>query len=45
MRISIKLFGSRYVLKISLPPDRHVKWLPALFWAKVGRPITLKENT
>lgn len=43
MRLSIKLFGYRYVLKIFLPPDRHIKWLPAIFWARVGRAMTFDE--
>ena len=44
MRISIKLFGSRYVLKVFLPPDRYIKWLPAIFWAKVGPATVPKEK-
>lgn len=45
MRLSVKLFKARYVLKISFPPDRYIKWLPAIFLAKVGPAITLKEHT
>jgi hypothetical protein len=37
MRASIKLFGRRYVLKVFFPPTRHIKWLPAVMWAKVSR--------
>jgi hypothetical protein len=44
MRLSIKPFDIRYVLKISFPPDRKIKWLPAIFWAKVGRAIKPMEK-
>ena len=44
MRLSIKLFDHRYVLKIYFPPERYIKWLPAIFWAKVGRPIRPEGN-
>lgn len=44
MRFSVKLFRVRYVLKIFFPPDRHIKWLPAIFWAKVGPTKVPKEN-
>jgi len=46
MRLSIKLFDHRYVLKIYFPPERYIKWLPAIFWAKVGRAIKpMEKNT
>jgi hypothetical protein len=45
MRLSIKLFGVRYVLKVHFPPERYIKWLPAIFWAKVGPAIIPKERT
>jgi len=35
MRFSIKLFEHRYFLKIFLPSERHIKWLPAIMWGKV----------
>ena len=44
MRLSIKLFDTRYVLKVSLHNDRKIKWLPSLFWAKVGRAVTPVEK-
>jgi hypothetical protein len=44
MRFSIKLFKMRYVLKVSLSPDRKIKWLPSIFWAKVGRAVTSVEK-
>jgi hypothetical protein len=44
MRLSLKLFKVRYVLKISFPPERRVKWLPAIFLAKVGPATALKEQ-
>ena len=44
MRFSIKLFRVRYVLKVSLLPDRKIKWLPSIFWAKVGRAVTPVEK-
>jgi len=44
MRLSIKLFDHRYVLKIYFPPERHIKWLPTIFWAKVGRAIKPMEK-
>jgi lipid-A-disaccharide synthase-like uncharacterized protein len=44
MRLSIKLFGSRYVVKAYFSPNAHVKWLPILFWAKVGPATALKEK-
>jgi len=43
MRLSIKLFEYRYVLKIFFPTERHIKWLLAIMWGKVKR--TVKENT
>jgi hypothetical protein len=43
MTLSIKLFKVRYVLKIFFPPDRRLKWFPAIFWAKVG-PATPMEK-
>ena len=44
MRLSIKPFKVRYVLKVSLSPDRKIKWLPSIFWAKVGRAVTPEEK-
>ena len=44
MRLSIKPFDTRYVLKIYFSPERHIKWLPTIFWAKVGRPIRPEGN-
>jgi uncharacterized membrane protein SirB2 len=44
MRLSIKLFRVRYVLKVSLSPDRKIKWLPSIFWAKVGPTTVPKEK-
>ena len=44
MRISIKLFRVRYVLKVFFPPDRHIKWFPAIFWAKVGPAMAPQEK-
>jgi len=35
MRLSIKPFKNRYVLKISFPSERYIKWLPEIFFAKV----------
>lgn len=45
MRLGIKLFGVRYVLKVFFPSGRYVKWLPAIFLAKVGPATTPKEKT
>jgi hypothetical protein len=36
MILSIKLFRVRYTLKVFFPPDRYIKWLPAILWSKVG---------
>jgi len=44
MRLSIKILNTRYVLKVFLPNDRKIKWLPAIFWAKVGRAIKPVEH-
>jgi hypothetical protein len=44
MTLSIKPFRVRYVLKIFFPPDRRLKWLPAIFWAKVGPAIPLEKQ-
>jgi len=44
MRFSIKLFGARYVLKVFFPVERHIKWLPAIMWAKVGRATRPEES-
>jgi hypothetical protein len=44
MRLSIKLFDHRYVLKIYFSPERHIKWLPTIFLAKVGRAIKPEEK-
>ena len=46
MRLSIKLFKVRYILKLFFAPDRYIKWLPAILWAKVG-PATapMEKNT
>jgi hypothetical protein len=46
MRLSIKLFRVRYILKVFFPPDRYIKWIPAVLWAKVG-PVTalMEKNT
>jgi hypothetical protein len=44
MTLSIKLFKIRYVLKIFFPPDRRIKWLPAIFWAKVGPAIPMEKQ-
>jgi hypothetical protein len=44
MRLSIKLFGVRYVLKVFFPIERYVKWLPAIMWAKVGPATAPKEK-
>jgi hypothetical protein len=35
--IRIKLFGIRLILKVFFPPERHVKWLPAVVFGYVGR--------
>jgi hypothetical protein len=43
MRFSVKLFKVRYVLKVYFPPERYIKWLPAIFWAKVG-PVTVPKD-
>jgi hypothetical protein len=45
MRLSIKLFGVRYVLKVYFPPERYIKWLPAIFWAKVGPATVIEEKS
>jgi len=44
MRLSIKLFKYRYVLKIFFPTERHIKWLPAIMWGKVSRAPMEKNN-
>ena len=44
MRLSIKPFKVRYVLKVFLSPDRKIKWLPSIFWAKVGPATAPKEK-
>lgn len=44
MRLSVKIFGVRYVVKVWFPPDRHIKWLPAILWAKVGPATALEEK-
>ena len=44
MRLSIKPFKVRYVLKVSLSSDRKIKWLPSIFWAKVGPTTVPKEK-
>jgi hypothetical protein len=44
MRLSIKLFETRYVLKISLQDGRKIKWLPSICWAKVSR-ASMEKNT
>jgi hypothetical protein len=44
MRLSIKLFDTRYVLKVYLDNDRKIKWLPSFFWAKVDR-NPIEKNT
>jgi hypothetical protein len=44
MRLSIRLLRARYVLKIFFPPDRQFKWLPAIFWAKVGPAIPMEKQ-
>jgi len=44
MRLSIKLFDTRYVLKVYFPTERPIKWLPAIFWAKVGRAMKPEEK-
>jgi hypothetical protein len=44
MRLSMKLFGARYVLKIFFPAERYVKWLPAVMWAKVGPATVPREK-
>ena len=43
MRFSIKPFRVRYVLKVFLSPNRKIKWLPSIFWAKVG-PTTVPNK-
>jgi hypothetical protein len=45
MIIKIKIFGVRYVLKIHRPLERRIKWLPAIFLAKVGPAFAPKKNT
>jgi len=44
MRLSIKLFETRYVLKIFLQDGRKIKWLPSIMWAKIGRAVALKDK-
>jgi len=39
MRLSLKLFGVRYILRVFFPPERRIKWLPTILAAKVGRAI------
>jgi len=45
MRLSIKIFGVRYTLKVFTPPQRRFKWLPAIMWAKVGPATTPTEKS
>ena len=44
MTLSLKLFKVRYILKIFFPQDRRLKWLPAIFWAKVGPAIPMEKQ-
>jgi len=44
MRFSIKLFETRYVLKIFLQDGRKIKWLPSIMWGKV-KCATKERNT
>jgi hypothetical protein len=44
MRLSIRLLRARYVLKIFFPPERYIKWLPAVMWAKVGPAKTMEKQ-
>jgi len=44
MRLSIKLFETRYVLKIFLQDGRKIKWLPTIMWGKVSR-APMEKNT
>jgi hypothetical protein len=44
MRLSIKFFNVRYVVKVYFPSERYVKWLPAFFWARVGPATVPKEK-
>jgi hypothetical protein len=41
MTLSLKLFKVRYTLKIFFPPDRPIKLLPAIMWAKAGPAVGL----
>jgi len=43
MRLSIKLFETRYVLKIFLQDGRKIKWLPSIMWVKV-KCVTKERN-
>ena len=45
MRFSIKPFQVRYVLIIDFRPERYIKWLPAIGFAKIGPVKNLRENT
>jgi len=44
MRLSIKLFETRYVLKIFLQEGRKIKWLPSICWAKIGSALKEKNT-
>jgi hypothetical protein len=44
MTLSMKLFRVRYVLKIFFPPERYIKWLPAIMWAKGGPAIPMEKQ-
>lgn len=33
----IKLFGIRLFLKVFFPPERRIKWLPAVLYGYVGK--------
>ena len=44
MILSIKLFSVRYTLKVFFPPERRIKWLPAIMCAKVGPATVPKER-
>lgn len=44
MQLSTKLFGVRYIVKVGFLPERHIRWLPAIFWAKVGPATVPKEK-
>jgi hypothetical protein len=44
MTLSTKLFGVRYTLKVFFPPERRIKWLPAILYAQAGPAIGIKER-